>query len=295
MFRNRPSRISPRNRPTRSMQAMLVGRLTFLQPTVTHTPTTNHTVDAGNVSWAFDVPEPTVTHTPVPSFAEVTVDIGSALVTATLLVWSQDADLGTTFDADGLGQTLTQTVIYYSGGIAGTVNLSIDGNNNRFTRAFEQTGRIIFEATSTGETLEVMIADADTEEPYSWIPSNSAEVLAFATHVLSLSDRSATVTLRIGDPPATNHTVDAGDVVWTFDVPQVTVTHTPAANHAVDAGGVSWAFEVVEPTVTRTSPQQAHAVDAGDVSWTFSFTEPTVTHTLAPLTLADFDTTGFAG
>ena len=167
------------------------------QPALVVVAPSGAVLSAQGLGLALSIGQPTlvVGDAPEPAPTSITVDIGSALVTATLLVWSQDADLGTTFDADGLGQILTQTVIYYSGGIAGTVNLSIDGSNNRFTRAFEQTGRIIFEATSSGETLEVRIADADMEEPYSWIPSNSAEVLAFTTHVLSLSDRSATLTL----------------------------------------------------------------------------------------------------
>ena len=48
---------------------------------------------------------------------------------------------------------------------SGQVFISIIGTDNRFTPAFEASGTIIFEA-SDGETLEVMIADADMSEPY---------------------------------------------------------------------------------------------------------------------------------
>ena len=104
-------------------------------------------------------------------------------------------DLGPTFAADGVGQTLGQTVMYFDGTTAGTVNLSMTDDNDRFTAAFEATGRLIFEA-SDGETLEITIGGVDMAEPYNWIPTNSAEVIAFANHVLTLADTSVTLTLK---------------------------------------------------------------------------------------------------
>ena len=62
-----------------------------------------------------------------------------------------------------------------------------------------------------------MIANADMTEPYQWIPSNATEVSAFYNHVRGLTDQDATLTLT-DDPPATDHTVDAGNVSWSFDV-----------------------------------------------------------------------------
>ena len=46
------------------------------EPTVTHTPrvTVDHAVDAGGVAWAFALPEPTVTHTPAPASTLATSD-----------------------------------------------------------------------------------------------------------------------------------------------------------------------------------------------------------------------------
>ena len=64
-------------------------------------------------------------------------------------------------------------------------------------------------------------------EPYLDVPTNGAEVIAFANHVRGLTDTDATLTLT-DDPPATDHTVDAGNVSWSFAVPEPTVTHTPA-------------------------------------------------------------------
>ena len=220
------------------------------------TPTTeDHAVDAGDASFSFVVSEPTVTHTPAPSGDSVTVDLGNATLLSGIIVWSSSVDLGTTFDADGVGQTLSQTLLYFGGTQAGTVTLSIIGDNNRFTADFEATGLITFES-SDGETLEVMIADADTSEPYTWIPSNSQEVIDFATHVSQLNNRSGTLTLTGGSETGpTDHVVNAGDASFAFAVSEPTVTHTPAVpvtvDHAVNAGNAAFAFAVSQPTVTH--------------------------------------------
>ena len=88
-----------------------------------------------------------------------------------------------------------------------------------------------------------MIANADMSEPYSWVPTNSAEVIAFVGHVRGLTDQNATLTLT-DDPASTDHAVDAGNVSWVFDVPQPTITKTSPVpvDHAVDAGDVAWAL-----------------------------------------------------
>ena len=219
------------------------------EPTVTHTPatptTTDHAVDAGNANWAFNLPEPFVTHTPASGVGvSVTVDLGAPVGLSSRIVWTQVVDIGSTFDADGVGQSINQLSLTFSGGNAGLIGLSISGVGNRFTPAFEASGRIIFEA-SDGEILEVTIGGADTSEPYAWTPANAADVIAFAIHIDGLTDRTATLTLT-GEGPATatDHAVDAGAASWTFALPEPTVTHTTAqpTDHAVNAGFVSWAF-----------------------------------------------------
>ena len=113
-----------------------------------------------------------------------------------LITWPDNISIGSTFDALGETQILTTAALDYTGPTPGQVLISIIGTNNRFTPAFESTGRIIFEA-SDGETLEVMIADADMSEPYNWTPANSAEVIVFANHVRGLTDKTATLTLAL--------------------------------------------------------------------------------------------------
>ena len=108
--------------------------------------------------------------------------------------------------------------------------------------------------------------------------------------------------------PVVAHAVNAGDVNWSFDVPEPTVRHT--RSHTVDAGDISWTFDIPQPTVTHSTSQpgtdtrsmpvtclgpsmfhslpspipsaypDAHAVNAGDVAWTFDVPQPTVTHTV---------------
>ena len=256
------------------------------QPTITHTtPTpipTDHAVNAGAASWVFDIPEPTVTHTPAAgSEVSVTVDLTGISVFDDYIRWSDDQSLGSTFAANGQNQVLS-LVDLNNANPPGRVRISIVGLGNDFTPAFEATGRITFTA-SDGQTLTVMIADADMTEIYQWTPANSAEVVAFVLHVKGLIDQSGTVTFTgEGTPTTTDHAVDAGNVSWAFEIPEPTITHTTVApqDHAVDAGSVSWTFAIPEPTVTHSTPTSTnHVVNAGNIAWTFDVPQPTITKT----------------
>ena len=132
-------------------------------------------------------------------------DFGSGVVN---IQWIDDVAFENTFALSGNSQRFDSLRLFDESQIspqitAGQVALSLIAGNDRFTAAFEATGRIIIEA-SDGETLEVMIADADMTEPYSWVPTNPNEVIAFVTHVRALTDKDATMTLTddpIGPPP----------------------------------------------------------------------------------------------
>ena len=125
--------------------------------------------------------------------ASVTVNLTGYLGQTDRILWVDGVSLGSTFDANGQAQTLDFAALN-DVSPQGQVELSLHGSNEEFTPEFEATGRIIFTA-SDGETLEVMIANADMSEPYVWIPTNSAEVIAFASHVRGLADQNATLTL----------------------------------------------------------------------------------------------------
>ena len=258
------------------------------QLSITHVPfvtpaTTDHVVNAGDAAFAFAAPEPTVTHTPASSgeTVSVTVPLTGVSVFTNYIRWSDNQSLGSLFSADGGDQTLT-TVDLNSGSPSGQVFISIIGTDNRFTPAFEASGTIIFEA-SDGETLEVMIADADMSEPYMWVPLASVlEVVAFVNHIRTLTDQTATLTLRGEGVAVTDHAVNAGDASWAFAVSEPTVTHVPVVtdDHAVNAGDAAFAFAVPQPSVTHTlaSGTVAHAVNAGGIAFTFAVPQPTRTH-----------------
>ena len=124
----------------------------------------------------------------------VTVPLTGISVFTNYIRWSDNQSLGSAFDANGQEQVLT-TLDLNNASPSGQVFISIVGTNNRFTPAFEASGRIIFEA-SDGELLEVTIGDADISEPYMWVPSNSLEVVAFVLHIKTLTDQDATLTLQ---------------------------------------------------------------------------------------------------
>ena len=132
--------------------------------------------------------------------ASVTVALTPGEAVAVGVWWSDDISLGSVFSAGGQELLLISVQLYSTGPLAGRVSIQIGFNIRRdFTPAFEAGGRIIFTA-SDGEMLEVQIADADMAEPYQWIPTNGADVIAFVTHVVGLADLSATLTLT--DDPA---------------------------------------------------------------------------------------------
>ena len=104
--------------------------------------------------------------------------------------------MGSIFSAIGQLQNIFQLSI----NIAGLITIQISGDDNRFNSEFEANGLIIFEA-SDGETLEVMIANADMDEPYFWTPSNVQEAIDFQAHIRGLTDQEGTLTLT--GPPYT--------------------------------------------------------------------------------------------
>ena len=171
----------------------------------------------------------------------VTVPLTEISVFDDYIRWSDDQSLGSTFAANGADQVLS-LVDLNNANPAGRVRISITGLNNDFTPEFEANGRIIFEA-SDGETLEVMIADADMTEIYQWTPTNSAEVVAFVLHVKDLVDQDATFTLQ-GEgasvvnvaPSFTDSTGDDQDWVQDEAITSVTVpvaSGTPTPTYAV--------------------------------------------------------------
>ena len=193
--------------------------------------------------------------------ASVAVALTNASVDSGQISWTDDVSLGTVFSLSGSEQTLDILRLWYEGTAAGQVQIFLLGDNERFTTAFEATGRFILTA-SDGETLEVIGVGGDMSEPYQWRPTNSDEIIAFASHVVGLTDRNATLTLTDDpvSPTTIDHAVDAVSASWVFDLPEPEVTHTAhvPTDHAVDASAASWVFNLPEPTVTHTPAPGFH-------------------------------------
>lgn len=108
------------------------------------------------------------------------------------------ASIDPIFFADGISRDLQGVILYHN---TGRVDFRIAGGEYDLTDAFEAEGSLVFES-SAGQVL-VLVGITDPSEPYSWVPSNSAEVILFVTHVVGLSDQVLTMTLN-DDPPGAN-------------------------------------------------------------------------------------------
>ena len=234
--------------------------------------------------------------------ASVTIALTGYVGSTTKVRWNDNVVFATTFSASGSATlTFDHVQLFYGGNLIGQVNLDIGGGRD-FTAAFEATGRIIFEA-SDGATLEVMIANADMSEPYSWLPSNSAQVIAFALHVHGLVDHNATLTFT-DDPAAVapSFADDTGDAqTWTQNtaIASITVppaTGTPTPTYAVVGSlpaGVSFSTSsrVISgtPTATGSGTITIRASNSeGSDDWTVAYT------TAAPPATVPAVPTGFA-
>ena len=263
------------------------------QPTVTHTPrvTVDHAVAAGGVAWAFALPQPTVTHTsPLLLLTDFVVPSGRVAVFAALVEIEVDGE-NVYRPGSGIGSL-----------IDGDLELASDITINRFR--VRSGPRVQFNRSGLG----IVSTYLGNNENGIFHFQDSDGVDAVAVSAIASGDRfngganlrdadlvSRVSNLVTGDRlivaftlPTVDHAVDAGAVAFAFDLPQPTVTHTPATvttDHAVNAGAVAFAFTLPQPTVTHTPRVTVdHAVDAGGVSFAFALPQPTVTHTPAGAT-----------
>ena len=218
--------------------------------------------------------------------ASVTISLTGYIESFSQVFWFVSESIGSAFADDGMEQTLTNVGLN-NGPPLGQVTINLSGTNNRFTTEFEDSGRFIFIA-SDDETLEIVggVGD-DMTEPYSWTPTNSAEVIAFANHVRALSDQNATLTLT-DDPPtvAPSFSDDTGDSQsWTvgtaitpITVPEADGDPTPtyAVQGSAPAGiAFNTTTRVISgtPTVAGTGIITIRASNSeGNADWTVAYT-----------------------
>ena len=258
------------------------------------TPTVDHAVDAGAVSWAFNLPQPTVTHTPAAVdpllLSDFVVPAGRVQVFAGLIeiqvsgenVYRPGSGIGSLVDGN---LELTSTIdfnrmrvrsgprVLMNRSGAGSVRDYLDANDNGIFHFQDSAG------VDTQTVSSITVADRLN----GGVNLRDADITSRVDDLLT-GDRLI-VAFTVPEVTTVDHAVDAGAVAWAFALPEPTVTHTPAGvttDHAVDAGAVSWVFALPQPTVTHTTaaPTTDHAVDAGAVSWAFHLPEPTVTHSL---------------
>ena len=121
--------------------------------------------------------------------------------------------LGMTLSEDSAAELYLGQVRLFDSGVVG-LNIE-DSSSGGFSGSddlstqMEQNGTITFTA-SDGETL-VVTGISDSTDPYSWTPTNSAEVIAFANHIrglFSAGQRGLTVTFNDNVPTTPDLTVD---------------------------------------------------------------------------------------
>ena len=219
--------------------------------------TIDHTVDAGDVSWAFAVAEPTVTRVHIH-----TVDAGDAAFSFALP--EPTIQRGRTRNAGDVSWSfaLPQPSIFAAG------SHFIDAGDAAFAFIIPQPSVTVGHAVNAGDvSWEFALPHPTVFTTGSHFVGAGDVAWAF-----DLPEPAITHTLRVPDA----HTVDAGDIAWTFAAPQLSVTLTPRVTdtYTVNAGDTSFAFAIPQPSVVV-----AHTVNAGDVAWAFALTQPMITYT----------------
>ena len=131
-------------------------------------------------------------------------------------------DLGTVLSADGSTELfLADLYLPLQSFTVTTITLRLassqtDSNPDAigpdFSDAMEASGTMTLTA-SNGDSVTIPFSGTDPVEPYSWEPTNLAEVNTFANTLAGLADRSLTV---VFDDGLNGGGVDAGDVSWAF-------------------------------------------------------------------------------
>ena len=203
------------------------------QPTVIYTTALDHVVDAGDVAWAFDIPQPTVTYTPAPTgTVEQIIQLLAPWYFPSFSRWIPPSGSRPTIDAGlrGADSRFLQALILADGEIRfrlASSQTQSSATGQDLTSQFEQTGSL--ELIIGSNSLLIVLASADTTEPYTWTPTNSAEVTAFEALLSGVAGtESGQLIIRDFTPGVPiAYTVDAGDVAFAFTIPQPTVTYTP--------------------------------------------------------------------
>ena len=136
----------------------------------------------------------------------------------------------------GADRYLRQIIFRENGGAGASFDDQPSGgaglDQDDLSSLFETNGSITL--TVGDHSITIGTEADDLIEPYTFTPSNAAEVTAFAQAVEPGGAMAATLVLRDFVPaPTVDHAVDAGSVSFAFALPEPTVTHTPATTAAL--------------------------------------------------------------
>ena len=249
---------------------------------------TNYTVDAGDVEFAFTVPQPTVRTSTISISDWDDTGYRAAIVLALV-------------EAEVAGNDITvDPVTPLAGELDVATDLTIDNVERRNAGVnirLRRTGAGAFSTYMDNEgspqypdaKMFMVVEDGANIEQIPFTIGNTGSGASNWTIDDSNGQAPLIAGIATGDrfvlaiaEPVVAYAVNAGDVDWTVATPQPTVTHTPRAadTFAVDAGDADWAFALPQPTVTLTGRvSDDYNVDAGDIAFAFALPEPTVTHT----------------
>ena len=234
--------------------------------------------------------------------AEQTLDLPNVTYIASnfFLRWTATIDraIDAVFFSDGTSRNIEDLRLW---GNTGQVAIRISSGNYDFTSDFEASGAMTLTASNGSELILVGITDPT--EPYTWIPSNSDEVMAFYNTVAGLSDRTIDFTLN-DTPPVPN--------IPSVSLFPITSTSVTQGFHDAEAGEecqvryrvtgtsswiVSSTVTTTNLTVTGLTPDTQYDIQAqcsnefGPSGWSSTSTFTTLAQLSAPVF---FDDTGNA-
>ena len=163
---------------------------------------------------------------PPPPSSTVTVQLINYTNDTITIGWDHEVAFGTEFGFNNTNPRLSGLRLQYSGN-TGEIGIYLIGND-RFSPEFIASGRFLVTAHD-GAILEFQIADADTTEPYEWIPPNHSAVVAFANHMRNAGNRNVSLTLT--DAP--HDPTPVAPVVVAFGAPDTLLDSQTVALNAV--------------------------------------------------------------
>ena len=272
-----------------------------------------HAVDAGDVSFSFQVSQPAITaiysRLGISQFRQsgLRTPVVLALIEATIT----NLGVGTQITRDPAVPIAGSLVISSRGFTSATIGRVLRHNANMNIQLLKTTSGAFWQFFNTGgayQYAKLYIQTADAVVPFvsvnhgggfsNWRIADSTQwhvitgiqtgdrfLLAIAVPgaLRAVDAGDISFSFSIAQPRVTLsplHTVNPGDVSFEFRTAVSGVTRTLARRHAVDAGGVSFEFRTTIPSVTRSQPER-RSVNPGDVSFSFSIAQPTVTKTPA--------------